>query len=93
LQQEIEQDCGVDFTGRIKDKGKREKVNLRKGFEADPKFLEIWDKIKFQTKYNVEYKTDELITFAAKSVKNMPETKKACNYINKKESIDNRIRY
>ncbi len=47
LQQEIEQDCGVDFTGRIKDKGKREKVNLRKGFEADPKFLEIWDKIKF----------------------------------------------
>ncbi len=76
LQQEIEQDCGVDFTGRIKDKGKREKVSLRKGFEADPKFLEIWDKIKFHTRYSVEYKTDELITLAAKAVKNMPETKK-----------------
>ncbi len=76
LQQEIEQDCGVNFSGRIKDKGKREKVNLRKGFEADPKFLEIWDKIKFHTHYNVEYKTEELIKFAAKSVKEMPETRK-----------------
>ncbi len=88
LQQEIEQECGVDFSGRIKDKGKREKVNLRKGFEADPRFLEIWDKIKFQTKYKVEYKTDELIRDAAKSVKNMPETKKpAITSTKKKLSI------
>jgi len=76
LQQEIEQDCGVDFSGRVKNKGKREKVNLRKGFEADPKFLGIWNKIKFHTRYSVEYKTDELITLAAKAVKEMPETKK-----------------
>ncbi len=76
LQQEIEQDCGVDFSGRVKDKGKREKVNLRKGFEADPKFLEIWNKIKFHTRYSVEYKTDELVTLAAKAVREMPETKK-----------------
>lgn len=76
LQQEIEQDCGVDFSGRIKDKGKREKVSLRKGFEADPTFLEIWDRIKFHTKYSVAYKTDELIILAAKAIKEMPETRK-----------------
>lgn len=76
LQQEIEQDCGVDFSGRIKDKGKKHKVNLRKGFEADPKFLQIWDKIKFNTNYSVEYETSELIILAAKVVKQMPETKK-----------------
>ncbi|CAN5273475.1 hypothetical protein BH23BAC1_BH23BAC1_49280 [soil metagenome] len=76
LQQEIEQDCGVDFSGRIKDKGKREKINLRKGFEADPKFLAIWNKIKFHTRYSVQYKTEELITLAAKAVKDMPETRK-----------------
>lgn len=76
LQQEIQDDCGVDFSGRIKDKAKREKVNLRKGFEADPKFLEIWDKIKFHTMYRVEYQTDELITLAAKLIKDMPETRK-----------------
>ncbi|HNT79593.1 MAG TPA: DEAD/DEAH box helicase family protein [Bacteroidia bacterium] len=76
LQQEIEQDCGVDFSGRVKDKGKREKVNLRKGFEADAKFLEIWNKIKFHTRYSVEFKTDELVNIAAKAVREMPETKK-----------------
>ncbi|MBI5371274.1 MAG: DEAD/DEAH box helicase family protein [Sphingobacteriales bacterium] len=76
LQKEIEQDCGVDFTGRIKDKGKKQKVKLRKGFEADPKFLQIWDKIKFHTKYSVNYDTAELITIAAKAVKEIPETKK-----------------
>ncbi|MDP3112914.1 MAG: DEAD/DEAH box helicase family protein, partial [Thermodesulfovibrionales bacterium] len=68
LQQEIEQDCGVDFTGRIKDKGKKKRVNLRKGFEADPKFLRIWEKIKFHTRYSVDYKTDELIAMSAKAV-------------------------
>jgi len=73
LQKEIEQDCGVDFTGRIKDKGKKQKVNLRKGFKADLKFLQIWDKIKFHTKYSVNYDTTELITFAATVVKEMPE--------------------
>lgn len=75
LQKEIEDDCGVSFTGRIKNKNKREKLIYRKGFEADPKFLQIWEKIKYQTKYSVEYKTKELIILAAKAMKDMPETK------------------
>jgi len=77
LQQEIEQDCGVDFSGRIKDKGKREKVNFRKGFEADPKFLEIWNRIKFRTKYSVSYDTTKLIEIASEAVWRMPETKRS----------------
>ena len=87
LQQEIEQDCGVDFTGRIKNKGNREKVNLRKGFEADPEFLEIWDKIKFHTRYKVEYKTDELVTLASKAIKEMPETRKPAIKSTKKKLL------
>ena len=77
LQKEIQEDCGVDFSGRVKNRGNRQKVNFRKGFEADPKFLQIWEKIKFHTRYSVDYKTDELIAMSAKAVKNMPETKKA----------------
>ena len=50
LQKEIETDCGVRFEGRIKNRQERKKVNYRKGFELDPKFLEIWDKIKYKTK-------------------------------------------
>ena len=87
LQKEIEQDCGVDFKDRIKDKGKKQKVNLRKGFEADPMFLQIWDKIKFHTKYSVNYDTAELITFAAKAVKEMPETKKPSISSNKNRVV------
>lgn len=76
LQKEIQEDCGVEFTGRIKNKNDKKKVNYRKGFEADPKFLQIWEKIKFQTRYNVNYETDKLITLASNAVSKMDETKK-----------------
>ncbi|MEO6330014.1 MAG: DEAD/DEAH box helicase family protein [Ginsengibacter sp.] len=76
LQKEIEEDCGVDFSGRIKNNNDKKKLNYRKGFEADPKFLQIWEKIKFHTKYTVDYSTNELIALASKAIKEMPETKK-----------------
>lgn len=74
LQKEIEDDCGVKFENRIKNKAERKKVNYRKGFEADPKFLQIWEKIKYKTKYSVSYQTPDLIALAGKVVKDMPET-------------------
>jgi type III restriction enzyme len=76
LQKEIQEDCGVDFSGRTKNKNEKKKVNYRKGFEADPKFLQIWEKIRFQTKYCVNYDTEKLITLAADAVNKMDETKK-----------------
>ncbi len=75
LQKEIEDDCGVAFTGRIKNKRERTAIKYRKGFEADPKFLDIWEKLKKKTTYRVNYKTDELITLAAKAIKDLPEIK------------------
>lgn len=75
LQKEIEEDCGVAFTGRIKNKSERTAIKYRKGFEADPKFLEIWEKLKKKTTYRVDYKTDELITLSAKAIKVLPEIK------------------
>ncbi|KIE18176.1 DEAD/DEAH box helicase, partial [Smithella sp. SC_K08D17] len=77
LQTEIEEDCGVSFQGRIKNKQKRAAVKYRKGFELDEKFRNIWDKIKFQTTYKVDYDSQELIKKAAKAVNQMPVTKKA----------------
>ncbi len=76
LQREIEEDCGVEFKGRIKNKRDRVKVKYRKGFQADPAFLEIWNRIKQKTLYRVKYDTDELIKKAAKAIGNMPEIKK-----------------
>lgn len=72
LQQEIEEDCGVAFEGRVKNKQERVTVKYRKGFEVDPKFLEIWERIKQKTSYRVYYDTKELITNASKAVKDIP---------------------
>lgn len=72
LQTELQEDCGVDFTGRIKPKRDRVSVRYRKGFEADPAFLEIWEKLKGKTTYRVKYDTAVLIQNAAKAVKEIP---------------------
>jgi len=76
LQKEIEEDCGVTFKGRIKNKRDRIKVEYRRGFHADPKFLEIWERIKHRTTYRVKYDTEELIKLAAKAIHEIPEIKK-----------------
>ncbi len=76
LQREIQEDCGVDFTGRIKNKNKTKRVKYRKGFEVDSRFLDIWERIKHKTRYNVNYDTENLIILAANEVSKMDETKK-----------------
>jgi type III restriction enzyme len=77
LQTEIEEDCGVSFKGRIKNKRNRKTVKYRKGFELDEKFREIWDRIKYKATYRVKYDTHELTRKAAKAVEQMPAIKKA----------------
>jgi len=75
LQKEIEEDCGVTFTGRIKNKRERTAIKYRKGFEADPKFLEIWEKLKKKTSYRVNYITEELIEKAVVDIKSIEQIK------------------
>ncbi len=86
LQKEIEEECDVIFTG-IRDKNKKQKVTLRKGFEMDPKFLQIWERIKFRSRYSVNYNTSKLIESASEAVKDklrMPEiTKPAIRSVRK----------
>ncbi|MEK7448858.1 MAG: DEAD/DEAH box helicase family protein, partial [Planctomycetota bacterium] len=72
LQKEIEEDCGVEFAGRIKNKNNRVKVNLRKGFELDKNFLDLWNRIKHKTTYRVEYETAALIKDASKLINDIP---------------------
>jgi type III restriction enzyme len=76
LQNEIEDDCGVSFKGRIKNRKKRKKVKYRKGFELDENFKSLWDKIKHHTKYKVMYETGEIIEKASKALRYMPEIKR-----------------
>ena len=75
LQKEIEEECGVSFKDRIKNKRERTPINYRKGFELDENFKEIWNRIKRQTTYRVAYDTKELIEKASNAVKALPPVK------------------
>lgn len=75
LQREIEDECGVQFADRIKNKRERAEVKYRKGFQLDEKFKALWNKIKHQTVYRVEYGTQDLIEKAAQAVKSMERVK------------------
>lgn len=44
-------------------------VRLRKGYNTDPQFLGLWERIRARTRYRVEYKTGELIAKAASRIK------------------------
>ena len=62
LQQEIEDETGVQFTGRIKNARAKVKVKPKQldGEEA-ALFQAIWQKINYQTRYSVRLDTSELI--------------------------------
>ncbi len=75
LQKEIEEECGVEFKSRIKNKNQRIQVKYRKGFEADPLFLSIWEKIRHKTRYQVDYDTDELVRQASREISRLPAIK------------------
>jgi len=68
LQTEIEDECGVDFSGRIKKKKQRRRAMLKKGYALDENFKALWDKIKQRTKYQVNYSTEKLIKKAGKAI-------------------------
>lgn len=76
LQKEIEDDCGVSFAGRIKETRNRETVSLKKHWELDQNFLDLWNRIKHKTEYKVEYDTAELVARSSKAVKTMPSVSK-----------------
>ena len=83
LQSEIEEDCGVNFQGRIKDKAQRTKVIYKKGFQADPLFLAIWNKIKYKTTYRVHYDTNQLIDKVVEAIKILPKITEPILYMEK----------
>lgn len=65
LQAEIEEETGIHFGGRIKNRDDRRPVRFQKSRALDPAFKELWDKIKHKTTYRVALDTDKLVTEAA----------------------------
>jgi type III restriction enzyme len=86
LQTEIEDDCGEDFKGRIRDKNRRKSVRLKKGFALDPNFKALWDRISTKTRYQVNYDTAELVKKASQALGQVTIT--APKIVNIKAALD-----
>jgi type III restriction enzyme len=81
LQREIESETSVKFENRIKNKHNKDTVKLSKQLTLEnyPLLFEIWEKIKYKTRYSVDYSTEDLIKSAAKNLQDFnsfPLTKK-----------------
>ena len=75
LQDEMQNECGVNFEGRILNKRERRKGILKKQRLLDPDFQKLWDKIKLRTRYAVKFATADLVTRSAGELSGMPEIK------------------
>jgi type III restriction enzyme len=75
LQTEIEEECGVEFEGRIANKRERRKAMLVPGWRMNADFQELWNRIQHRTRYSVAYGTEDLTAKASDAVSKMPEIK------------------
>ena len=73
LQTEIEEECGVEFEGRIAHKRERRKAMLVPGWRMNPEFQELWRRIQHRTRYSVVYSTEELVAKASAAMQAMAE--------------------
>ena len=63
-------EAGVAFRKElVQNERSKVTVRLKKGYETDIPFLELWERIKQRTRYRVHYATAELITQAAKRIR------------------------
>lgn len=73
LQQEIEEETGQAFgRERIVDKRKRKQVSLRKHWELDERFLDLWSRINKRTRYAVTLDMDAFLAKAVEAVAAIP---------------------
>jgi type III restriction enzyme len=61
LQTEYEEEYGLGGSPDIHDRKKRISLKLKKGFQLNPEFKELWKRVSKKTKYAVKLDTEKLI--------------------------------
>ncbi len=85
LQNELQEECGVNFEGRIQNKRDRRKAVLKKQRLLDPDFQKLWDKIKQKTRYSVHFVTEDLIASCARELRSMPSIESPIIHVERRE--------
>lgn len=76
LQTEYQEDGIYDAPPAPSNAKKRKAVRLRKGFERDHNFRDIWERISYKTNYEVQIDTERLIKATAKQINGLPIRKR-----------------
>lgn len=71
LQNEIHEETGETFAGRIVSARNRKTVNLKPNFRQIPGFSELWDKIAPKTRYELNFSTQDLIDEASERLRRL----------------------
>lgn len=71
LQKEFEADGVVFKRDMLKNERERVTVRLRKGYEADAHFLDLWQRIQTKTQYKVQFDTENLIQKVIVAIKSL----------------------
>lgn len=87
LQTEIEEECGVKFEGRIANKKKQRTAKLRPGWKLNPDFQALWERIKHQTRYAVDYESETLVAAAAARLAGMDTIRPAAINVRRAEVL------
>ena len=85
LQTELEEECGVNFEGRIQNKRDRRKAILKKQRMLDPDFQKLWEKIKQKTRYSVNFATEDLVSRCATELRSMPKIESPIIHVERRE--------
>lgn len=97
LQTEIEDECGVKFEGRISNKRERLTAKLKEGWRLNEDFKELWSRIKYKTRYSVNYTTVDLIRESGRRLSEMPKIEPTKIIVSKsgititKEGLDTKL--
>ena len=83
LQAEMTAD-GCEFkTGMVRNERKKVQVRLRKGYQTDARFLDLWQRIRAKTRYRVEFATERADTAcgeaAARATAAHPQTRRGAD--------------
>lgn len=73
LQTEFEADGVVFKRSLVKNERDLVTVRLRKGYQADQHFLDLWARIQAKTRYKVQFDTMSLIAKAVTAIKKLPK--------------------
>ncbi len=77
LQKEIEDETGVEFTGRIVNVREKKTVKLKEDVIDSTDFAELWERISRKASYRVAFDSDVVITRAIERIDQMDKIEKA----------------